>query len=1658
MPIETPDSPENRAKVTKVFEFLKAYSELRNPPVKSVDQHEGVLDLQKDLPVCPEVDFRKAVKPGAPDEEDLVLRVTRPVLTECPSPSSDLIPWLEDGWANPLVEEARTSDSIPVRVGGEVHEETWPPSAALAAEFDKWQAARTEWREEEIPARRASALFSKLYEWHGTLQREGEAFEVVVADGMLTHGSDVRHPVLTAGVELDFLPDKHAPAFELRYRNATPELYVELLRNLPDSNAAQLKECIDEHRQVEFQPLAEDSTAFFRRLIQGLYREGAFVDEKDPESVRAAVGAVARIQRQPMILLRKRRTGLVTAFQSVIDDLANGKKPCSPGLVRILGLHTEVQSEQPSERPAEPALAPVLANEDEDVLFAKPANAEQSQIAKRLEKREAVLVQGPPGTGKTHTIANLVGHLLAQGKRVLVTAQTSKALRVLREKIVAPLRPLCVSVLQNDKQSQDELQASVKDIHERLSGDESAMEAKVFSLTIERKEVLADLRKARSEMVDARQDETRSIVFGGESIAPVTAAKFTKDGVGKHDWIPAPAMIGAVLPLSSAELESLYASNAIAPEDEIALTSGRPPEFRSWPTPETFRRTVAEMRDLQAKETKLRAELWEASANPHTLDRFEQMLADVHKTIDFLRDDEGWKLQAIQAGRDGEAATKVWNSLVAMIDQAWTEIQECRQRVIEHGPEITDARDPREIIVIVDRILEHHSAGKSFGAVAKLFHSDWYELAGRVKIGGRDMNLSNKEHVLALRALLRTMILREDLRARWERQITRAGGPSPEKLSAEPESVCRQFVPRIREALSWHSTIWESTERGFISIGFRWTAFIESSPPSFGEHADLKRLRQAVVTELAPILISRRDSLRLDALREQMNGWRRLIVSNCEPTAEAAAALRRALMSENCDAYDAAHRELERLAALEPQYANRVSLLERLKRSAPGWAKAIERRDGCHGQPVAPGPFDMAWKWRQLHDELERRAGTSLSAIQERIDSGSERLMAVTAKLIEAKTWLAQMKRTTEEQKRALGAYAALRSRLTKSGTGVRDAEVRNAARKEMVVAKDAVPVWIMPLAEAFTTFDPQRTRFDVVIVDESSQVDPCGLFALYLGDKAVIVGDDEQVTPITVGTAGEDVQSLIHLMLEGVPHNALYDGETSLYDLAQISFGGVIRLIEHFRCAPNIIAFSNNLSYRGTIRPLREGGSIPLNPHVIAHRVAGRETGKHTNHVEAEEIASLICAAIRDSRYRLNEDRKPTSFGVISLVGAQQAVLVESLLRQRLTPFEYQEHKILCGDSANFQGDERDVMFLSVVDGPPDAPPLAMRQEGAKRAFKKRFNVAASRARNQMWVVHSLNHDTDLQPGDYRRRLIEHAMDPGAWERDFLATVQQVDPRSKVFEGGVLRHLMSRGYKVQPQYPMGAYSIDLMVIGKSGNRLAVECDGEAFHGIDQLQQDLNRQAILERLGLKFERIRGSVYFRDEERALKPVFARLESLGIEPMAATEVQPAEVKDAFHVDLIRAAEALRADWAKNPVVEMFSDTGRPSGRGWGRRRNRSAETPPAEPAPPPAPAAPATPQPILPEFVAQPPRTVPRTPVQEVLRMSSPQPMRLDRDIEAAVLQYVREKKDVGMGSLVVEMNRRFSLENGHSKVEAAVKRLADQRLVVNGAGFVRLRTS
>ena len=187
------------------------------------------------------------------------------------------------------------------------------------------------------------------------------------------------------------------------------------------------------------------------------------------------------------------------------------------------------------------------------------------------------MVQGPPGTGKTHTIGSLVGHLLAQGKSVLVTSHTTKALRMVRHHIVPELRPLCVSVLESDLDSRKQLESAVGSIAERLSrADASLLEMEAKKLGAERQDMLKKLGEIRNQLADARADEYREIAIGGKSWMPADGARHVVQAKEEHGWIPGPVAAVAPLPLSPGEMADVYRTSvSISREDENEL-SGHP--------------------------------------------------------------------------------------------------------------------------------------------------------------------------------------------------------------------------------------------------------------------------------------------------------------------------------------------------------------------------------------------------------------------------------------------------------------------------------------------------------------------------------------------------------------------------------------------------------------------------------------------------------------------------------------------------------------------------------------------------------------------------------------------------------------------------------------------------------------------------------------------------------------------------------------------------------------------------------------------------------------------------------------------------------------------------------------------------------------------------
>jgi hypothetical protein len=311
--------------------------------------------------------------------------------------------------------------------------------------LEEWQAEHLLWAAAEKPAREVLACFERFYELHALIERDAESLELLIGDGLLDWNlvdGRVHHPVLLQRVDLRFDPE--LAEFSVIDTDSEPEIYSALLQSIREVDGTSLRAIRDDLAAGGFHPLGGPATdGFLRSAITRLSARGTFVEDREGERAAGSGGGVT-IRRAPVLFLRSRSLGFATCLQEVIDDLSTGS-PIPPPLVRVVGIEARSTSLPDSnqisegEREADPA-----ARSADPILFSLPANPEQVRIAQRLESDGGVLVQGPPGTGKTHTIANLLGHLLANGKSVLVTSQTTKALKVLRDKVAPELQPLWV--------------------------------------------------------------------------------------------------------------------------------------------------------------------------------------------------------------------------------------------------------------------------------------------------------------------------------------------------------------------------------------------------------------------------------------------------------------------------------------------------------------------------------------------------------------------------------------------------------------------------------------------------------------------------------------------------------------------------------------------------------------------------------------------------------------------------------------------------------------------------------------------------------------------------------------------------------------------------------------------------------------------------------------------------------------------------------------------------------------------------------------------------------------------------------------------------------------------------------------------------------------
>lgn len=1454
------DIPKDRAECRSPFladgpgEFADIWLEVRKtrtptrPPLPAaiadwvrpddLEQAEKEPELLQEITVVVQ---RERPDPDDPSEHPRTIRESVPELQRLQGH-----PEVEDAWLEYLVNR-------------------WEP---WAKEMLRWQEVHRVYEDIDFMRRR--------------IEESEERYEMFLAVGLLqwrdSAGVAIKRHLLTAPaeVELDAARGILTVAPAASFEGLRIELDMLELHDQPRLDQGSLDEQLDE---IDAQAWVRAKVGSVLRGIANQTNPNSQVDE-DTLDAGASVDDVLRVRFAPALVLRERRpTALEEVLRRLIDSAGGNFDGGTTGPWERFLAEGEADGRSPGDPPSSSHSS---ADTSDRVLFPLPTNGEQRQIIDRIRARPYVVVKGPPGTGKSLTIANLICHCLARGERILVTAHAPKALNVLRDLLPEEVQALCVTALGSSRDDHRLLEEGVRGILRRQNEwrGESWSQARLRELENALDEIQRKLAETDRQLLECREAEVHSHTLQGGYAG--TAAR-----IGEHleqqrehfGWFPVPLDGQPPCPLSPSELALLAEVHAtLTPErlHDLALDLGDQALLLA---PDEFRRVVEEL--VAAERAAARFARTGGRENVASLDDATKEALD--STAAWLRSADEVLIRADRVL--GQAAQETFRDLLTGRIDRWSELLADLSSLLEAHESARDLLGAARVDIPTDfpleqlrsdveRRLQHlRSGGRRGGRLfAPRVIKETRHVEERCAVEATPPK--EPEQLERLLSFLRLRDCLEKFKASWSADLAidpadpaRSFAAAKEHVSElrrlvalfnEPLEGCLPCVPVVRRHL-----LAETSERE------AWNEAIEAE-------AAARRLRTAR---------GRLDELH-SAVQRTLDGGR---AHAC------LGQLAKAGEGRDPIAWREAWKEREEILAARERYSQYEKILNRIDEACAPLAALLRDTQADPSWKSRLHDLDRGWAWAAAKGWLNRVSDStayrdlqrSAHRIQDATENKTEELVALLA-------WRAFFARLDDSTVQNLNAWTRALDRVGK-GTGKYAFRHRRTARRYLMACIPKIPAWVMPLHKVWETIDAEVGLFDTVIVDEASQAGVDALILLLLCKRVIVVGDEKQNSPEAVGVLEDDIARLARQHLNGFRFRDEFRPDASLFDHAERAFGNVVSLQEHFRCVPEIIRFSNDLCYSDApLIPLRQAPPNRLPPLVAQQVAGGRCEGdgqRILNRAEAQAIVDAIRKCVEDPAY------EGKTIGVIALQGHAQAELVGRLLAEALEPRVLQERKLRCGVPATFQGDQRDIVFLSLVTSPE-------RQSRALTglADQRRFNVAMSRARDQVWLFHSVQQH-DLSPHCLRLRLLRFFQSPGGSraeavhnERERLLAEhrrfprrlgEQPEPYGSWFEVDVALELLNRGYSIRPQYEVAGKRIDLMVEGVDA-RLAVECDGDAWHGPEEYESDMARQRQLERgTNLTFIRVRESEFYSDRATAVADIVTACKELGIRVGAEDE---------------------------------------------------------------------------------------------------------------------------------------------------------------------------
>jgi very-short-patch-repair endonuclease len=487
------------------------------------------------------------------------------------------------------------------------------------------------------------------------------------------------------------------------------------------------------------------------------------------------------------------------------------------------------------------------------------------------------------------------------------------------------------------------------------------------------------------------------------------------------------------------------------------------------------------------------------------------------------------------------------------------------------------------------------------------------------------------------------------------------------------------------------------------------------------------------------------------------------------------------------------------------------------------------------------------------------------------------------------------------------------------------------AIRKLISDAGSAVqrlkPVFLMSPMSVAQFLPPGKLSFDLLVIDEASQVAPeDALGVVARAKQMVIVGDHKQLPPTNffkMVNAGADDDE------EDSEEAGRFDRPSDFESILTLSRtrGMSERMLAwHYRSKhPSLIALSNEECYAGRLllppSPFLQTSEFGLSLVQTARGHYDRG-GTSRDLIQADEVAKAIAQQIR---------KFPNKSLGIACLSAQQRDAVDDMIdklgiRSEVEAFNPKEERLFVKNLEAVQGDERDVIFISVGYGvaPNQSRPFLNFGPVSREGGDRRLNVLASRAREKCIVFSSITAADIPADSEVRGTRMLRALLSFAETGKLGAGTLHGGGFDSPFEEAVARVVREAGFHAHSQVGVSSFRIDLGIVdpARPGEYiLGVECDGATYHSARSARdRDRLRQEVLEDKGWRLHRIWSTDWFRNPQRETDKLLAAIraakDNAGIAkvpPMPDDDLPEAEDQESE----AEAASAIVADGLDEPI---------------------------------------------------------------------------------------------------------------------------------------------